>query len=238
MSRFLSIFKKEFFGYFNSPIAYVYLFVYIGLTNWLFFKTYFLGGQATMRPYFGILPILFLFFVPAVTMRLWAEELKSGTIELLFTLPVKVTEVVLGKFLAAYAFLCVSLLLSISVPVSVALSGDPEWGPIVGGYAGAFFMGGAYLAIGMFVSNLTENQIIAFILGVVVTFILYIMGSPIVTFSMPNFAVPLFTFLGLGNHYESVGRGVLDSRDFVYYLSMMGVFLFLNIYFIENRKWR
>ena len=238
MSRFITIFKKEFFGYFNSPIAYVYLFVYIGLTNWLFFKTYFLGGQAAMRPYFGILPILFLFFVPAVTMRLWAEELKSGTIELLFTLPVKVREVVFGKFLAAYAFLCVSLLFSLSVPASVALSGDPEWGPIAGGYAGAFLMGGAYLAIGMFVSNLTENQIIAFILGVVVTFILYIMGSPIVTFSLPNFMVPLFSFLGLGNHYDSIGRGVLDSRDLVYYLSMMGVFLFLNIYFIENRKWR
>lgn len=238
MNRFASIFKKEFFGYFNSPIAYVYLFVYIGLTNWLFFKTYFLGGQASMRSYFGILPILFLFFVPAVTMRLWAEERKSGTIELLFTLPIRVQDVVLGKFLAAYAFLCVSLLLSLSVPISVAISGDPEWGPIVGGYIGAFLMGGAYLAIGMFVSNLTENQIIAFILGVVVTFILYIMGSPIVTFSMPNFLVPFFTFLGLGNHYESVGRGVLDSRDFAYYLSMMGVFLFLNYYFIENRKWR
>ncbi|OGS36319.1 MAG: ABC transporter [Elusimicrobia bacterium RIFOXYB2_FULL_49_7] len=238
MKRFNAIFKKEFFGYFNSPIAYVYLFVYIGLTNWLFFKTFFLGGQASMRSYFGILPILFLFFVPAVTMRLWAEERKSGTIEMLFTLPVKIIEVVMGKFLAAFAFLSVSLFLSLSVPISVAIAGDPEWGPILGGYLGVFLMGGAYLAIGMFVSNLTENQIIAFILGVVITFGFYILGSPIVTFSLPNFIVPAVSYLGLGNHYESIGRGVIDSRDIAYYLSMMGVFLFLNIYSIENRKWR
>lgn len=238
MKRFAAVFKKEFLSYFASPIAYIYLFVYIGLTNWLFFKTYFLGGQATMRAYFGILPIVFLFFVPAVTMRLWAEEKKAGTIEILFTLPLEITEVVAGKFCAAYAFLTTSLFLSLSVPISVAVTGDPEWGPIVGGYVGAFLMGGAYLAVGMFVSNLTENQIIAFILGVVVTFIFYILGSPIVTFSMPNFLVPVISFLGLGNHYESIGRGVIDSRDIVYYLSMMGVFLFLNVYFIENRKWR
>jgi ABC-2 type transport system permease protein len=238
MKRFPAVFKKEFMSYFASPIAYVYLFVYIGLTNWLFFKTYFLGGQATMRAYFGILPIVFLFFVPAVTMRLWAEEKKAGTIEILFTLPLEITEVVAGKFCAAYAFLTTSLVLSLSVPISVAATGDPEWGPIVGGYVGAFLMGGAYLAVGMFVSNITENQIIAFILGVVVTFVFYILGSPIVTFSMPNFLVPVISFLGLGNHYESIGRGVIDSRDIVYYLSMMGVFLFLNVYFIENRKWR
>ncbi len=238
MNRFKAIFKKEFFGYFNSPIAYVYLFVYIGLTNWLFFKTFFLSEQASMRSYFGILPILFLFFVPAVTMRLWAEEKKSGTIEILFTLPLQVIEVVMGKFLAAYAFLSVSLLFSLSVPISIGIAGDPEWGPIVCGYLGAFLMGGAYLAVGIFVSNITENQIIAFIMGVVITFALYILGSPIVTFSMPNFIVPLFTFLGLGNHYESIMRGVIDSRDIIYYLSIIGVFLFLNTYSIENRKWR
>lgn len=238
MTRFNAIFKKEFASYFSSPIAYFYLTVYLGLTNWLFFKTYFIGGQATMRGYFGLLPVLFLFFVPAVSMRLWAEEKKSGTIELLFTLPLKVSEVVLGKFLAAYAFLCVSFLLSISVPISVGLSGNPEWGPIIGGYAGAVLMGGAYLAIGMFVSNLTENQIIAFIGGVVVTFAFYIIGSPFVTFSLPSFMVPLFYTLGLANHYESVSRGVIDSRDIIYYCSVIGVFLFLNAYTIETRKWR
>ena len=238
MKRFAAIFKKEFKSYFLSPIAYVYLFVFIGLTNWLFFKTFFISNQASMRAYFGVLPIIFLFFIPAVTMRLWSEEKKSGTIELLFTLPLQVVEVVLGKFLAAYAFLCISLIFSFSVPISVAMAGDPEWGPIIGGYAGAFFMGGAYLAIGIFISNLTENQIIAFILGVVITFGMYILGSPIVTFSLPNFAVPVFTFLGLGNHYDSISRGVIDSRDIIYYLSVMGVFVFLNIHFIENRKCR
>ncbi|MFH0922028.1 MAG: ABC transporter permease [Fibrobacterota bacterium] len=238
MTRFLAVFKKEFSSYFSSPIAYFYLTVYVGLTNWLFFKTFFIGGQDTMRSYFSLLPILFLFFVPAVSMRLWAEEKKSGTIELLFTLPLKVSEVVMGKFLAAYAFLCVSFVLSVSVPISLAIAGDPEWGPIIGGYAGAVLMGGAYLAIGMFVSHLTENQIIAFIGGVVVTFGFYIIGSPFVTFSLPGFMVPVFYTLGLANHYESISRGVLDSRDIIYYLSVIGVFLFLNAYAIENRKWR
>ncbi len=238
MNRFKAIFKKEFLGYFSSPIAYVYLFVYIALTNWLFFQTFFLQGQASMRAYFGILPMLFLFFVPAVTMRLWAEEKKSGTIELLLTLPVKVSEVVLGKFTAAYAFLAVSFLFSISVPISVSVAGDPEIGQIVSGYLGALLMGGAYLAIGMFVSHLTENQIIAFILGVVVTFVLFILGSPIVTFRLPALIVPLFSFIGLGGHYDSVIRGVVDSRDIIYYMSVIGFFLFLNVYFIETRKWR
>jgi len=238
MKRFKAIFKKEFMGYFNSPIAYVYLVVFLGMTNWLFFKTFFLGGQVNMRSYFGFLPIVFLFFVPAITMRLWAEEKRSGTIELLFTFPIRVSEIVAGKFLAAYAFLAVSLILSVSVPISMGMVGDPEWGPIIGGYIGAFLMGGAYLAIGLFVSYLTENQIIAFIIGVVITFAFYIMGSPIVTFSLPSTMVPIFTFLGLGSHYDSIGRGVIDSRDILYYFSMMGFFLFLNVYFIENRKWR
>jgi ABC-2 type transport system permease protein len=238
MNRFLAIFKKEFFGYFNSPIAYVYLFVYIALTNWLFFQTFFLQGQASMRSYFGILPMLFLFFIPAIAMRLWAEEKKSGTIELLMTLPLKVSEIVAGKFLAAYAFLTVSFVFSISVPISVAIAGDPELGQILCGYLGVLLMGGAYLAIGMFVSNLTENQIIAFILGVVVTFIMFILGSPIVTFRLPSMLVPVFTFIGLGGHYDSIIRGVIDTRDIIYYGSVMGVFLFLNAYFIETRKWR
>jgi ABC-2 type transport system permease protein len=238
MTRFNAIFKKEFASYFSSPIAYFYLTVYVGLTNWLFFKTFFIGGQATMRPYFSLLPILFLFFVPAVSMRLWAEEKKSGTLELLLTLPLKVTEVVMGKYLAAFAFLCISVQLSVSVPLSVGAAGDPEWGPIVGGYAGAVLMGGAYLAIGMFISNLTENQIIAFIGGVVITFALYIIGSPFVTFSLPNFLVPVFYTLGLANHYDSISRGVIDSRDIIYYCSVIGVFLFLNAYAIETRKWR
>ncbi len=237
MQKVLTIFKKEFKAYFLSPIAYVVITVYLVVTNFLFFQGFFLINQAEMRGYFGLLPWIFLFFIPAVTMRIWAEEKKVKTLELLLTWPLKDTEVVLGKFLACFAFLGVAVLLSVTVPITVAFLGNPDPGPIIGGYIGSLLMGGAYLAIGLWVSSLTENQIVAFILGVVVTFVLFIVGNPFVTVVAPSFLIPLFNYLGLGNHFMSISRGVLDTRDVVYYLSIIGFFLFLNVRSLESRKW-
>ncbi len=233
----LSIFKKEFRAYFLSPIAYVFTTVYLMVTNFLFFQGFFIINQADMRGYFGLLPWVFLFFVPAITMRIWAEEKKLKTLELLLTWPVSDFAVVVGKFLASFAFLTIVILLSITVPITVALLGNPDMGPIIGGYLGALLMGGAYLAIGLWVSSLTENQIVAFIVGVVVTFALFIVGNQFVTMAVPSALVPIFSYLGLGNHFDSIGRGVVDSRDIVYYLSIIGFFLFLNVRSIESRKW-
>lgn len=237
MQKVLTIFKKEFKAYFLSPIAYVVITVYLVVSNFLFFQGFFLINQAEMRGYFGLLPWIFLFFIPAVTMRIWAEEKKVKTLELLLTWPLRDTEVVLGKFLACFAFLGVAVLLSVTVPITVAFLGNPDPGPIIGGYIGSLLMGGAYLAIGLWVSSLTENQIVAFILGVVVTFVLFIVGNPFVTVVAPSFLVPLFNYLGLGNHFMSISRGVLDTRDVVYYLSIIGFFLFLNVRSLESRKW-
>jgi len=237
MQKVLTIFKKEFKAYFLSPIAYVVITVYLVVTNFLFFQGFFLINQAEMRGYFGLLPWIFLFFIPAVTMRIWAEEKKVKTLELLLTWPLRDTEVVLGKFLACFAFLGVAVLLSVTVPITVAFLGNPDPGPIIGGYIGSLLMGGAYLAIGLWVSSLTENQIVAFILGVVVTFVLFIVGNPFVTVVAPSFLIPLFNYLGLGNHFMSISRGVLDTRDVVYYLSIIGFFLFLNVRSLESRKW-
>jgi len=236
MSRTAAIFKREFASYFNSPIAYIYVTVFLGLAGWLFFKGFFLVGEASMRTFFGLLPWLFLFFVPAITMRLWAEEKKVGTMELLMTLPVTDTEAVLGKFLASFAFLLVSLALSVVLAIVVAALGDPDPGEIFGGYLGAVLIGAAFLAIGLFVSSLTENQIVAFIISVVAIFVLFILGDDFVLMGVPSWIAPVFSFLGLGAHYDSVSRGVIDSRDIIYYLSVVGFFLYLNVKSIQGRK--
>ncbi len=237
MRNILAIFKKEFRTYFDSPIAYIFITAFLVLTMWIFFSAFFLIGQVTMRAFFNFLPWAFLFFVPAVTMRLWAEEKKIGTLEVLMTLPVKDYEVILGKFLAAYLFLCVTILLSITLPITLYQLGKPDLGPIIGGYIGAILMGGAYLAIGLFASSLTENQIVAFIIGIVFCFGLFIIGENFVLLRIPSKLAAIFSYLGLGYHFESIGRGILDSRDIIYYLSVIGFFLFMNIRSLESRKW-
>jgi ABC-2 type transport system permease protein len=237
MQSILTIFKKEFQTFFLSPIAYVFITVYLMATSFLYFQGFFIVNQAEMRQYFDLLPWIFLIFIPVVTMRSWAEEKKAKTLELLLTWPLSDMEVVMGKFLAAFAFLAISILLSISIPITLLFLGNPDMGVIIASYAGALLMGAAYLAIGLWVSSLTENQIIAFILGVFITLAMLIIGFPFVTMLLPDFLVPLFNFLGLGNHFESIGRGVIDSRDIVYYLSVIFIFLFLNVRTLESRKW-
>jgi ABC-2 type transport system permease protein len=237
VENIVAVFKKEFKSFFISPIAYVFIVVYLVVTNFLFFQGFFLINQADMRGYFGLLPWILLFFVPAITMRSWAEEKKVKTLELLQTWPVSDMQVVVGKFLAAFCFLAIAILCSITIPVTVVLLGSPDPGPIIGGYLSAFLMGAAYLAIGLWISSITENQINAFILGVVAIFILFIIGNQFVTLAAPQTLVPVLTFLGLGNHFESVERGVIDSRDIIYYLSVIGFFLFLNVQSLGSRKW-
>lgn len=238
MSNILAIARREFQGYFSSLIAYVFLVIYLLLTSWLFFRLFFLNGQASMRLMFDVLPWVFLFFIPAITMRLWAEEKKVGTMELLMTLPIRDRDAVVGKYLAALGLLVLALLLTFALPIIAAIMGNLDPGPVVGGYLGAILLGAAYLAIGVFVSSLTENQIVAFILGVVLIFIMYMIGSDIVLYSVPASLATVFEYLSLGTHFNSIGRGVIDSRDLVYYLSIIVFFLYLNTRSIESRKWR
>lgn len=234
----LTVFKKEFKSYFNSPIAYVYITVFLGISSWLFFRGFFLVNQADMRSFFSVMPWVFLFFIPAVTMKLWAEEKRLGTDEILMTLPVKDYEVVLGKFTASFALVASIMGLSLILPIILFSLGNPDGGVIICGYLGALLMGAAYLSIGLFASTLTENQIVAFILGIVACFIMFIIGEDIVLFSAPAFLVPILRYLGLGSHFASIGRGVIDSRDIIYYLSVIGFFSYLSIHSIESRKWR
>ncbi len=238
MNAAAAIFRKEFRSYFSSPAGFVFLTAFLVLSAWLFFRVFFLIGQASLRPFFSFMPWLFLFFVPAAAMRMWAEERKLGTDEILLTLPVRDGEAVLGKFIAGLAFLALAVGLTFPLPIVVSLLGSPDPGPIVGGYLGLILMGAAYLAIALFASSLTENQIVAFIIGITISFALFVVGEDIVLIAVPAFLAPILRYLGLGQHFASIARGVIDSRDLVYYLSVIAFFLYLNVRVVESRKWR
>lgn len=237
MHGMLGVYKRELRSYFNSPIAYIFIVVFLLLASWLFFRGYYLYGQADLRPFFSLLPWMFLFLVPAVSMRLWAEERKLGTVELLLTLPVRDEEIILGKFLAGLTLVTLTVLLQFPLLILNAHLGDVDPGPVVGGFLGTIFLGGAYLAIGLFLSSVTDNQIVAFILGVVVCFALFILGENLVLITAPSAVAPLLRNLGLGAHFESMGRGVIDSRDVIYYLSVIFFFLYLNRLVLGGRRW-
>jgi ABC-2 type transport system permease protein len=228
---------KEFRSYFNSTIAYIFMVVFLLLTTFLFFELqkFFVIGQATLRDFFGLVPILFLFFVPAISMRMWAEERKMGTLETLMTLPVRDWEVVVGKFLGSYLFLILTLALTFPLPIITASLGNVDWGAFVCGYLGLVLLGGAYLAIGLWISSLTENQIVAFVGAAVLCLILFIAGVDLILTALPGWMVPFMKGLSLGSRFTSIERGVIDSRDIIYYLSMIGFFLFLNVRSVENR---
>ena len=240
MKNLSTVFRREFTAYFNMPIAYIFITFFLVILNTLFMISFFLVNEAGMRGYFSMLPLFFLFFVPAITMRLWSEERKLGTYEILFTLPLRSSQVVLGKFLASYVFLIVAVLLTCTIPITIAILGGPDWGPIIGGYLGAIFLGGVYLAVGSFASSLSDNQIVAFIIGVSLSFILFLAGLPIVKMFLSSYSELVAGFvgyLGVTSHFENISKGILDSRDIIYYLSMIFFFLLLTNYQLESKKY-
>ena len=234
------VFRKELSGYFASPIGYVFIIFYLLVSNAFFFfiRDFFREGQATMRGYFLVLPWMLLFFVPAITMRLWAEEKKSGTLELLLTLPIREIEAVLGKFFASFAFLTITLACSITIPITIGILGQPDWGVIVASYVGALLLGSAYLAIGLWISSLTENQVVAFIVSVAALFALLSVGLVPAWLESLGPLVAVCNYLSLLTHFQSVIRGVVDTQDIVYYVSVAVLFLYLNVKNLESRKWK
>jgi ABC-2 type transport system permease protein len=236
MSAALAITKREMRTYFNSPVAYIVVTVFMLLAGYLFFNTLFIERQAEMRGYFGLSPMLFSFIVPAITMRLLAEEKGSGTLELLITMPVRDWEVVVGKFLAAMGLLVVLLGLTLVYAITLTLIGPVDKGPTFGGYFGLLLMGGAYVAIGLMASSFTKNQIVAFILAFAISFALYLFGR--IVQIVPENLQPIVAFLSIDGHFESISRGVIDSRDVLYYLSVMTVSLVVATVSLESRKWK
>lgn len=228
------VFKRDFKVYFLSPIAYIVISIFLILSGWFFFSTFFLFNQAEMRPFFSLLPNLFAFIVPAVTMRLFSEELNTGSYELLLTLPVSVRDVVIGKFAAAVAFVGLMLVPTLSYGIFISFYGDLDWGPVIGGYAGAVLLGAAFASVGLFASSLTRNQIVALIIGMSVCFFLTLIDK--ILFFLPESVVGVFQFLGADFHFQNISRGILDSRDIVYFLSVCFVALYGTYLVIREKK--
>ena len=224
MHQVSHIMGKELKDFFISPIAYIVISVFLLVTGWLFFSTFFVFNQADMRNFFNLLPMTFAFVVPAITMRLFSEELNTGSYETLLTLPVTFRQIIIGKFLAGVVFVSAILLPTLSYPIWIAMMGELDWGPVVGGYAGAIMMGAAFTAIGLFSSALTHNQIIAFIMGAVICFALTTLDRMLFFFPTP--VLNVVNYLGASSHFQNVAKGIIDSRDILYFLSL----IFLGLY--------
>ena len=235
------LFKREFLGYFRSPVAYVFLVAFLVISVSLAmsrFGGFFAANAASLDRYFIFYPWLFLFLVPAVGMRLWSEERRSGTIELLFTLPVTTLEAVVAKFLAAWAFLVLAIALSFPLVITVAYLGSPDWGIMGASYLGAVLMAGAYLGVCSLTSSLTRNQVISFVVGVVVCAALLFLGLSGFTHFLEGFlpvwiadAVANFSFI---THFEPLLKGIVDPKDIVFFLSVIGSTLLLNVIALER----
>jgi ABC-2 type transport system permease protein len=224
MHQVSHIMGKELKDFFISPIAYIVISVFLLVTGWLFFSTFFVFNQADMRNFFNLLPMTFAFVVPAITMRLFAEELNTGSYETLLTLPVTFRDIIVGKFLAGVVFVSAILVPTLVYPVFIAMMGELDWGPVIGGYAGAVMLGAAFTAIGLFASALTRNQIIAFIMGAVICFALTTMDRMLFFFPTP--VLNVVNYLGASSHFQNVAKGIIDSRDILYFLSLV----FLGLY--------
>lgn len=231
-----TIFRKEFLSFFNSPIAYIVICVFLLFSGWLFFQQFFLVGQATMRPFFVLVPVLFLFLAPAITMRLIAEERKTKTISLLLTLPISNAEIILGKFLAAEALLGVALVLTLPYALTVAALGDLDWGPVWGGYLGALLMGGAYLSVGMFSTSLTGNQIVSFVFGLALCFVFFIVDKVLIF--LPDRLATALEYFSVDYHFHNIARGVVDLRDVVFYVTFIATFIIYSVAAIQRETWR
>jgi ABC-2 type transport system permease protein len=230
MGTALAVARREFKTYFQSPVAYIVLGVFLLVGGWLYFSTLFLAGVASLRGFFSLAPVLFVVFAPAVTMRLLAEERKGGTLELLLSMPVRDWEIVLGKFLAALGMVSVGLACTLPYAFSVsslAVSGVSfDWGPVFAGYLGLVLLAGSFIAVGLWTSALSKNQIVAFIVGLMVCFALYFVDKFAVLF--PATLAEVLQYLSVDFHFDNIARGVIDTRDVLFYLSVTGVGLLLT----------
>jgi ABC-2 type transport system permease protein len=234
--------KRELYGYFTTPVAYVFIVIFLFLTG---IFTFYLGAfyeraQADLDPFFRFHPWLYLFLIPAIAMRLWSEERKSGTIELLMTLPISVTEAVIGKFLAAWCFTGIALALTFPIWLTVNYLGQPDNTVIVASYLGSFLMAGGFLSIGSCISAITKSQVIAFVISVVICFLFVLSGFPLVLDFFQSWAphalvdaIASFSFL---THFDSIKKGVIDFRDLIYFGVLISFWLYANVVVIDSRK--
>ncbi len=237
-----ALFKREFLGYFRTPVGYVFVVIFLlaafGCTFYL--GNFFQSNQASLAIFFTFHPWLFLFLVPAVGMRLWAEERREGTDELLFTLPVTQTEAIFAKFFAGWLFIGIAILLTFPIIITVNYLGDPDNGVILTGYVGSLLMAGAYLAITCFTSSFTKNQVIAFIMGVIICLVLVLLGWGVFTDLLASFLpavlVNVISLMGFMSHYSLMSEGVIEFKDVIYFLSIMLTALMLTSFVLGGRR--
>lgn len=234
MRNIFIITKKELRHYFNAPMAYVIIISFLLINGWFFGSNLFINNQATLRGYFSIVPLIMIFFIPAFAMRLLAEEKKQGTIELLVTMPITDIEIILGKFLGAISFWAITLAMTLIYPLTVANLGDLDLGPVIGGYLGLFLMGAGLIAIGLFTSSLTSNQIVSFVISFLIGFAFFLIGKMLAY--APLGLVSLLDFLGFDSHFDNISKGIIDTRDLLYYFSLIFLALFLTLQSLLNRK--
>lgn len=242
MSSVGIIFRRELAAYFATPLAYVFIVIFLGLTGVFTFYlgNFFERNQADLQAFFTFHPFLYLFLVPAIAMRIWSEERKSGTIELLLTLPITMGQAVWGKFLAAWCFIAIALAGTFPIWLTVNYLGDPDNGVIVAAYLGSLLMAGGYLAVGVCISALTKSQVIAFIVGLVVCFAFTLAGFPLVLdmFSawLPGGLVEAVASLSFLSHFQSISKGVIDLRDIIYYVAFIAAWLYASAIIIDMKK--
>jgi ABC-2 type transport system permease protein len=237
-----AIYRREMRSYFSTPLAYVFIVIFLMLAG---IFTFYLGGffaraQADLEPFFTWHPWLYLFLAPALGMRLWAEERKTGTFELLMTLPVSVGDAVMGKFLAAWSMMAISLALTFPIWITVNVLGNPDNGVIVAGYLGSLLMSGAYLAVSACVSSATRNQVIAFVVSVVLCFTFLLLGFPLILDLFkplfPGAAISFMSTVGFLQHYDSIVRGVVDIRDVLYFITFIGLWLYAGAWAVDHHR--
>jgi len=237
MNNIIAITKRELRGYFDSPVAYIVVVVFLLVSGWMLFSSLFIMGRADLRPFFSPSPfspsMLLVILSAAITMRLVAEERKSGTLEMLTTMPIKDSEVVLGKFLAALGLLASALLFTTAYVFTVAALGDLDWGPVISGYLGLLLFSGALVAMGIMCSTWTSNQIVAFIVSFILGAGLYYIYW--LQFFLPEFIAPIAEYISVSFHLDNMARGVIDSRDVLYYLTITGGSLFLAVRSLEQQ---
>ena len=239
MNQIFALTRKELNSYFSSPMALIFVGVFLAATLFTFFwvEAFFSRGIADVRPMFRWMPLLLIFLVSTLTMRQWSEEQQTGTLEILLTLPVHPVKLVLGKFLGVMILVIVALALTLFLPITVAVIGNLDWGPVLGGYIAAILLAAAYTAIGLFISSRTDNQIVALILTALIGGLFYLIGTRGVTDFFGNSIAEILRALGAGSRFESIERGVVDIRDLIYYLSLTILFLMLNIISLESQRW-
>ena len=235
----LRVAHKEFRVFFATPAAYLFIGAFLAVTLFIFFwvEKFFARNIADVRPLFDWLPLLLIFLVAALTMRAWSEERRAGTLESLLTAPVRPLDLVLGKFVAALALVALALVLTLPLPIMVSFLGRLDWGPVIGGYVATLFLAAAYIAIGLYMSARTDNPIVALILTALVCSAFYLIGSDTLTTLFGHQVGDFLADLGTGTRFQSISRGVLDLRDLYYYLSIVGVFLTLNLFSLERLRW-